>query len=365
MQRLEHAGPIGAGLAFLILVGGLLVGLPALLVVGCAFLVIVASATITNGTYVLKRLAALVPTLFLVTFFVFFLQTQRVTPETVATRVLGPGATAEAVQDFVELNGLDEPMFNRYLDWVSGAVVGDLGTSFINNTDVADQIGKAIPVSLLLMLYAQIIALIISVPAGVYAAYRANQRGDNVTSTVALGLLSVPNFVLALVLVFIFAAKLDLLPAARYQPMSAGLWQHAQHMILPSFALGLGLAASYMRLLRGDMVATLQEGFITTAKAKGVSPARILWGHALRPSMFTLLTVFAVNSAALIGGALITEIIFIVPGMGNLIGTAIVGFDFLVLQGAVVVLAVGFVLLNFLVDLLYTALDPRIRHVRA
>lgn len=365
MIQLDNAGAIGALLAPVIVIGGLLVGLPALIVSGIGFLVIVASATITNGVHVLRRLAALIPTLFLVTFFVFFLQTKRVSPESVASRVLGQTASQDLIDKFIVDNGLDNSVFDQYLDWASNAVVGDLGISFITNTSVSDQIAKAVPISILLMLYAQLIALLLAVPAGVFAAYRANQRGDAVTSTIALGFLSVPNFVLALVLSYIFALKFGWLPATRYQPLNEGLWQHAKHMILPSFALGLGLASSYMRLLRGDMVATLQEGFITTAKAKGVSPTRVLWGHALRPSLFTLITVFAVNSAALVGGALITEIIFILPGMGNLIATAIVGYDFLVLQGAVVVLAVGFVLLNFVVDLLYTALDPRIRNVRA
>ncbi len=224
---------------------------------------------------------------------------------------------------------------------------------------------QALPISLQLMLYAQLIALLIAVPGGVYAAYKANQRGDAIVSTTALGVLSVPNFVLGLVFVFVFAEALDLFPATRYEYFGDNPWKHFQHMFLPSLALGLGLAATYLRLLRADMVATLQESFITTAKAKGVSPRKVLWGHALRPSLFTLLTVFAVNAGALIGGALIIEIIFILPGMGNIIATAIVGYDFLVLQGAVVVLAVGFVLLNFLADLLYAALDPRIRHVRS
>ncbi len=342
-----------------------LIGLNGVIAFGLAFLVIVAGATITSGAYVLRRLAALVPTLFLVTLFVFFLQTQRVSSQDVALRVLGPGATPQAVEEFIDRNELAEPFFSRYLDWVSGAVVGDLGVSFINNTPVTDQVAAALPISLQLMLYAQIVALSIAVPAGVYAAYRANQRADGVLSTGALGLLSVPNFVLALGLIYALGPGwLDVLPATRYVYWGESITEHIQHMFMPSLALGLGLAASYMRLLRADMVTTLQESFITTAKAKGVPPHRILWLHGLRPSLFTLLTVFAVNSAALIGGALIVEIIFIIPGMGNLIGTAIVGFDFLVLQGAVVVLAVGFVLLNFLTDLLYTALDPRIRNVR-
>lgn len=365
MNRTQNMGAVaGIGAVFVVLLGWLL-RMNGLITALLAFGLIVGGATLTNGTYVLKRLAALIPTLFLVTIFSFYLQTKRVTPETVATRVLGPGSTQEGIDQFISQNNLDAPFFEQYLDWISGAVVGDLGSSFVNSQPVADQVAQALPISLQLMFYAQVIAVLIAVPAGVFAAYRANGRGDAVASTTALGLLSVPNFILALLMVFVFATTLDLFPATRYEYFGTSITEHAKHMVLPSVSLGLGLAATYMRLLRADMVITLQESFITTAKAKGVSPRRVLWGHALRPSLFTLLTVFAVNSAALIGGALIIEIIFIVPGMGNLIGTAIVGFDFMVLQGAVVVLAVGFVLLNFLVDLLYTALDPRIRHVRA
>lgn len=349
----------------MILVVGWLIGLPLSVRLGLAFLVIVLGALVTNGSYVLKRLATLVPTLFLVTLFTFFLQTKRVTPEAVAIRVLGTGATPSAVEQFIAENNLDAPFFQQYLDWLAGAVVGDLGVSFVNNTSVAAQIGEAIPISLQLMLYAQIIAFVISVPAGVYAASRASQRGDAVASTAALGFLSIPNFILASLLIYVLALSNKWLPATRYVSLDESVVDHFKHMLLPSVSLAMGLAATYMRLLRGDMVTTLQESFITTAKAKGVSPAKVLWGHALRPSAFTLLTVFAVNSAVLVGGALILEIIFVIPGMGNKIVAAIVGFDFLVLQGAVVVLAVGFVLLNFLVDLLYTALDPRVRNVRA
>ena len=141
--------------------------------------------------------------------------------------------------------------------------------------------------------------------------------------------------------------------------------EHFKHMALPTLAIAIGVSAAYMRVLRSDMISTLQESFITTAKAKGVSDRRILWGHALRPSSFTLLTVFGVNTATLIGGALIIETIFSLPGMGTTIGTAIAQKDFLVVQGVVIVISVGFILINFLVDMLYGVLDPRVRHVRA
>jgi peptide/nickel transport system permease protein len=230
-------------------------------------------------------------------------------------------------------------------------------------------------VSLQLMIYAQVVALAIAVPVGVYAAYKANRRGDRVASTVALGALSIPNFVLAVVLILFFALGgvavghtrigSEGLPSARYVAFGDDPLEHFKHMLLPVVALALGQAAAYMRILRSDMIGTLQENFIVTAKAKGVSDRRILWAHALRPSSFTLLTVFGVNTATLIGGALIIEQLFTLPGLGTALGTAIFQKDFLVVQGVVLVIAVGFVLVNFLVDLLYAVLDPRVRHVRA
>jgi peptide/nickel transport system permease protein len=240
---------------------------------------------------------------------------------------------------------------------------------------VASAIAKAIPITLQLMLYAQILALVFAIPMGVYAAYKANKRGDRIASTVALFGLSIPNFVLAVVLILFFAlggvsvfghqVGGEALPASRYVYFGNDPVEHFKSMLLPTIALAAGLGAGYMRILRSDMIATLQENFITTAKAKGVPDRRILWGHALRPSSFTLLTVFGVQTATLIGGALLIETIFALPGLGTVLGTAIFQKDFLVVQGVVVVIAVGFVLINFLVDLLYAALDPRVRHVRA
>ena len=218
-------------------------------------------------------------------------------------------------------------------------------------------------------------ALIIAVPMGVYAAYKANKRGDRVASTLALTGLSIPNYVLAVVMILFFAlgglsvfgTKVggEWLPASRYVYFGESPVEHFKHMALPTLALAFGQAATYMRVLRSDMISTLQENFITTAKAKGVPDRRILWGHALRPSSFTLMTVFGISTATLIGGTLIIESIFTLPGLGRVIGNAIFQKDFLVVQGVVVVIALGFIIFNFLVDLLYAVLDPRVRHVRA
>jgi peptide/nickel transport system permease protein len=371
----RRPGTVTVLAAVIVLVVGSVVGLPMPVLFLVAFAFLVLGAALVNGAYVLRRLLVVIPTLFIVTAFTFYLQNGRGDRRDLAFNILGPGATEAGVEQVVREFHLDEPLHTRYLLWLSDALRGDFGRSAIQGQEVATAISNAIPVSLQLMLYAQILALLIAVPAGVFAAYRANKMGDKITSTVALAALSVPNFVLAVVLVLMFAlggisvfgwdVGGEVFPASRFVAFGDDRILHFKHMALPALALALGQASGYMRVLRSDMISTLQENFITTAKAKGLPDRRILWGHALRPSSFTLLTVFGVNTATLIGGALVIETIFGLPGLGTTIGTAIFQKDFLVVQGVVVVIAVGFILINFLVDLLYAVLDPRVRHVRA
>ena len=368
-------GTVTAFAAVAVLVVGGFAGAPLLWTLLVAFALVVLGATMVNGTYVLRRLLVVIPTVFLVTAFTFWLQNSRGDSRDLAFILLGPGATEAGVDQIVQEFHLDEPMYTRYGLWLSDALRGDLGTSPISNQDVSEAIGKALPVSLQLMLYAQIVALLIAVPLGVFAAYRANKRGDRVATTAALFGLSVPNYVLASILILflalgglsVFGTQVggEWLPGSTYEYFGDGVWDHFKHMLLPTLSLAIGISATYMRVLRSDMISTLQENFITTAKAKGVSDRRILWGHALRPSSFTLLTVFGVSTATLIGGALVIETIFNLPGLGTLIGTAVFQKDFLTVQGVVVVIALGFILFNFLVDLLYAVLDPRVRNVRA
>jgi peptide/nickel transport system permease protein len=231
-----------------------------------------------------------------------------------------------------------------------------------------------LPVSLQIMLYAIVLALLLSIPLGVLSAYRAGSRVDRSISTTMFGLLALPNFVIALILILFLARGksiigLDWFPATVPTNTRIGFGEntvlHLKQILLPVIALASGLTATYMRLLRTDMVATLQEDYISVAKAKGLSTTRILFGHALRPSSFTLLTVLGINIAALISGSLIIEIIFVLPGVGTYLATAIFSRDYLVIQGVVVVLALAFVLTNLAVDLVYALLDPRIRDARA
>jgi peptide/nickel transport system permease protein len=199
----------------------------------------------------------------------------------------------------------------------------------------------------------------------VLTAYRAGSRGDRVANATAFGMLAIPNFALALVLAYYVGVELGWLPVSGYAKPSEDLGEHIRRMAMPAISLAVGQIAVYMRLLRSDMIATLQEDFITMAKSKGVSPRRVLWRHALRPSSLTLLTVAGLNVGTLIGGAVIIEVIFSLPGIGTLLFEAISARQYIALQSLVAIIAVGYVLVNFLVDVLYAVLDPRIRHARS
>jgi peptide/nickel transport system permease protein len=240
---------------------------------------------------------------------------------------------------------------------------------------VSELVEQSLPVSLQLMIYAQLIALFFAIPFGIFAAYRAGTRSDRALNTSAFALLALPNFVLALLLSYLIGAELKWLPTSGYAPgwldpifdpsRTPDIPEHIRYMLLPAITLAVGQIAIYMRLLRSDMIATLQENFITMAKAKGIPNRRILWRHALRPSSLTLLTVAGLNVGTLIGGAIVVEVIYGIPGMGQKIGQAIFSREYIELQSYVVVIAVLFVLINFLIDFLYSVVDPRIRRARA
>ncbi|HYF46790.1 MAG TPA: ABC transporter permease, partial [Acidimicrobiales bacterium] len=254
-----------------------------------------------------------------------------------------------------------------YGRWIAGAATFDFGESPVTNSSVGDLLSHRLTPTLQLMLYATVLALAIAIPLGILTAYRADSWLDKGLNTVAFGMLSIPNFILAVLLVYLFAGQglLDLFPSSRYRDFSDGAYEHFRRMVLPSLSLAAGQIAVYMRLLRTDMIATLQEDYIGVARAKGMPTRRILLKHALRPSSFSLLTVAAINVGQLIGGTIVIERIFDLNGLGELIVTSIFTRDYLVVQGVIVIVAVGFVVVNFLVDILYAVLDPRIRHARA
>lgn len=336
---------------------------------GLILLVGTTAAFLTNGRYALQRIMGIVPILMVVSFVVFSLMASL--PGDPAINILGPSATPDAVERVNAELGLDEPFFNRYGNWLGDAVMGDLGSSILLREDVSDGIARSITPSLQLMAYSLAIAAVLAFPMGVYTAYRNGQRQDRIVNTVMLGFFAVPPFVLAITLVLFLAIGgveafgiewgFKILPGARYVPLGESVGDHFKHMALPSLSLALGISAVFMRLLRSDMIGTLRLPFIDLARSKGVSPRRILWRHALRPSMFTLLTVMGFTVGALIGGALITEIIFTLPGIGSYMFGAISQRDFIAVQGGTMVIATMYILILVMVDFLYLALDPRLR----
>jgi peptide/nickel transport system permease protein len=274
-----------------------------------------------------------------------------------------PFATGDQKAQFRAENHLDDPIPVQWAKWAGKFVTGDFGNYYTstNTRPVAPQITAALPVSLLLMLYTQIFALAVAIPLAVVAAQRKGRFVDKALNTGAFAFISLPNFAVALLLSYYVGVKLGWLPTQGYVHLTDDVVGHIKSMIIPVLALSLGQIAVYMRLLRTDLVATLQEDFILMAKSKGISSRRVLWRHALRPSSLTLLTVAGLNVGTLIGGAVVIEFMLNIPGMGYLIGYAIATRQYVALQSAVALIAIGFVLINFLIDFLYSVLDPRIR----
>jgi peptide/nickel transport system permease protein len=314
-------------------------------------------------SYIRAKALHLVPVLFVVTCFSFLLTS--LLPGDVALVMAGPNATPEAVASLRSELQLDQPLPVRYVDWLGRAVRGDLGASPRSHVTVVQSIQDRLPISLELLVLATLIGLVVAIPVGIASAYRAGGLLDQAASGAAFGILAVPGFVVAIVLIYLFAVQFDLVPATGYTPLLTDPVANLRSFFLPALTIGLGEAAAYTRLLRSDMIATLQEDYIAMARAKGLPTWHILTRHALKPSSFTLLTVLGINIGRLMGGALIVETIFALPGVGRLLVESIYARDLVVVQGVVAFVAVAFVLVNFGVDLLYAVLDPRIRHGRA
>jgi peptide/nickel transport system permease protein len=314
---------------------------------------------------IVRRLVQLLVVLIVVTFFASIL-TALLPGDPVTT--IAPFATEEQRDDIREELGLDQNVIVRYFDWLGGFLTGDMGRYYagagVQGESVYDRAKNALPKSLTIMLYVQILTLLVAVPIGVFSAYKAGKRLDDLSNVTAFLLLSIPVFVSAAVLKLVFSLQLDLLPSQGWEDLTANPSEHFQHLVMPVVAISLGQISIYSRLLRSDMIATLQEDFILMAKSKGIPNGRILWRHALRPSSLTLLTVAGLNVGALISGALIVELIFNINGMGFAIFDAIGRRQYVALQSFVAIIAIFYVLVNFFIDFLYTVLDPRIRSAR-
>lgn len=304
----------------------------------------------------LLRLLAVVLAVSVLTFLML-----EVLPGDASYQMAGPEATAQDIEALREELGLNRPLLIRYANWLTLTVSGNLGNSFRTGESVRDAILSRLPVTLELMVLAPILALCLAVPVAILSAPRAQSRLDRGLNTLAFASMSVPSFVMALLLIYLFALQLRWLPATGFVPLTAGLAANLRSVALPVVSLALMEWVPLMRVLRSDLIGTLQEDYILVARSKGLSPSRILFRHALRPSLFTLTTVLGLHLGHLIGGALIVEHIFALPGMGRLLITAIFARDTFLVQGCILFITAGYVLINFCVDLLYLVLDPRLR----
>ena len=311
-----------------------------------------------------RRLLAVIPVLLGVTFLTFVVM--NLLPGDAAQELLGVNATpAEVHQLEIQLH-LNEPFWVRYGNWLGGLFHGDLGTSLTSGQNVTAILGQRLPVTAELLLYAFVASILLAVGLAILAARRPNGLADRISMAVSMIGLSVAPYVLALVLVYIFAVRLQWFPAIGYVPLSQDPVANLRSLTLPAAAIGFPLFSVYTRLLRADIVEQLQrEDYIVTARAKGVAPWRILLRHALPNSMFGLITLVALNLGTLVGAVAIIEPIFSLPGVGAILIQSITNHDVPVVEGIVVVFAVVVVLASLLADVLYAALDPRIRYERA
>jgi peptide/nickel transport system permease protein len=313
--------------------------------------------------HVLRRALPAVATLVAVAFLTMMLTS--LLPGDPARTIAGPEAGPEDVEAVREELRLGEPLPARFAGWVGDAATGDLGRSYRTNQPVMEAITERMPVTIQIGAMAIAIALLVAIPLGTLSAYKAGGAADRTITGVSFGLLAVPSFMMAILLILVFAETLGWFPATGWTRLTADPVENFRSAILPALALAVGELAVYTRLLRSDMVTTLQQDSITMARAKGLRPSRILFRHALRPSSFSLLTVVGLQIGAILSGAVLVETLFAVPGLGRLLVDSILQRDLVMVQGIAVVIAASFVVVNVVVDLLYTMLDPRIRHGHA
>jgi peptide/nickel transport system permease protein len=316
-----------------------------------------------RGGAIARQAGRMVLVLFLVSFFSFALVSAL--PGDAATVVAGENATPQQVEIVRQELGLNEPIPVRYVHWLTSTLQGNLGRSFQTNQPVAAALADRVPVSFELMILAQVVALGIAVPVAMYSAYRPEGLVDRLSMATGFTFAAVPQFIWALILILLFAGgALSILPATGYVPFLGDPIGNLRTMVLPTLTLALPEAAVYRQLLRSDITASLQEDFVVLARTKGLADRHILFRHALRPSLFSVFTLAGVNIGRLLGGTVIVETIFAVPGVGQMVFQSVQGRDYPMLQGALLFIATAYVLVNIAVDLFYPVLDPRLRHAR-
>ncbi|WP_299700013.1 ABC transporter permease [uncultured Tateyamaria sp.] len=309
--------------------------------------------------FLLRRILIAIPTIVIISIMVFGLQ--HLLPGDPLLVLAGEERDPTVLEALREKYRLNDPIPVQYLAWVGNALQGDLGVSLRTNQPVTELMAQKLPVTIQLALMSIVFALVIGIPAGILSAVKKGTATDYVANVVALSGLSIPNFWLGIMLILLVSVKWQLLPASGYVPPSEDLWQSIRTMLMPSFVLGTALAATLMRHTRSSMIGVLSADYVRTARAKGLAERVVILKHALRNALTPIVTLTALLFGELVAGAVLTEQIFTIPGFGKLVVDAVFNRDYAVVQGIVLVTAVGFIFMNLFADVMYFVLNPRLR----
>jgi peptide/nickel transport system permease protein len=311
-------------------------------------------------TYVLRRLLLMLPVAFLVTVGVFMLI--HLTPGDPALILLGEDRSPQAIAQIHQQLGLDKPLYVQYVIWIGRLAHGDLGRSVTTNQPVATAIGERLPATVELGLVALLWSLIVAIPLGTIAAVRRGSLADQVATGITVAGVSIPNFFIGIVLIFVLSVSFRIFPFGGYVPFNQDPFENLRHIVLPAIALGTAGAAINMRFTRSSMIEVLNLDFIRTARAKGASWRRVVFIHALKNALIPVVTIVGLQIGGIIEGAVVTETVFTWPGVGRLAVESIFDRDYTVVQGIVLLAAFSYMVANLLVDLVYGWLDPRISY---
>ena len=310
--------------------------------------------------YIIRRAILLIPVLLVVGVIVFTLI--HLTPGDPASVALGPEASTEEVEALRERLGLNRPLPVQFIVWFTDVLRFDLGESIFLDMEVTQALRDRAQPTILLTLYSLVIAIVIGIPAGVIAALREKSLVDRSLMVFSISGAAIPVFVLGMLMILLFSVRLGWLPTGGYTDINVDPVDHIKRMIMPSFALGFASAGLLARLVRSSMLETLREDYVRTARAKGLSPHAVVVRHALRNALIPAVTVIGLLIGTLLGGAVVTETVFTIPGMGRLVVQSVLRREYPVIQGAVMLIACFYVLANLLVDVLYVVIDPRISY---
>jgi len=309
------------------------------------------------------RVIGVIPTLIGISLLVFGVT--YLIPGDPALIMAGSEATPEVVANLRQQWGLDQPVYIRYLSWLGNIARGNLGDSYFSRQTVLQLVGNALPVTVELAILSLLVAVLIAIPTGIVSAVKAGSWFDVAAAALGFIGLSIPSFWLGIMLIYVFAVYLQLLPAGGFTPLSAGVWPNLQSMILPSIALGTFASTQLMRYLRASLLDVLHADYVRTSRAKGLRERSVLLRHAVRNALIPFTTVLGVQMGYLLGGTVIAESVFALPGIGRLVLSAVLNRDYQVATGIIFLIATAFVLINLLVDMIYPVLDPRVRLGRA